>query len=191
MAPSDRRNGRSRLQGVHFKEYIQATLRTIGVEVEANVRPVSLFELSATGTYQDPKFKNYTFNTLVGTTLVSTSFDDNRPSSMPKVMFSVRPQLHLWDDRLRVLGEWRHKGNKFNDDANVVKLPAFDVFNASVQLDLTENLTLSIKGNNLSNSLGLGQGGGGQAIPGQYDGNVILARPIFGRNFQGSALFKF
>ncbi len=166
-------------------------VRTIGVEVEGNVRPISLFELSATGTYQDPKFKNYTYNTLVDGALISTSFDDNRPSSMPKVMFSVRPQLHLWDDRLRVLGEWRHEGNKFNDDANVVKLPAFDVFNASMQLDLTENLTLSIKGNNLSNSLGLGQGGGGQAIPGQYDGNVILARPIFGRNFQGSALFKF
>jgi outer membrane receptor protein involved in Fe transport len=166
-------------------------VRTIGVEVEANVRPVSFFELSATGTYQDPKFKNYTYNTAVNGVLVSTSFDDNRPSSMPEVMFSVRPQLRLWDDRLRVLGEWRHEGNKFNDDANVVKLPAFDVFNASVQLDLTENVTLSVKGNNLSNSLGLGQGGGGQAIPGQYDGNVILARPIFGRNFQGSALFKF
>jgi outer membrane receptor protein involved in Fe transport len=166
-------------------------VRTIGVEVEANVRPVSFFELSATGTYQDPKFKNYTYNTAVNGVLVSTSFDDNRPSSMPKVMFSVRPQLRLWNDRLRVLGEWRHEGNKFNDDANVVRLPAFDVFNASVQLELTENVTLSVKGNNLSNSLGLGQGGGGQAIPGQYDGNVILARPIFGRNFQGSALFKF
>jgi outer membrane receptor protein involved in Fe transport len=166
-------------------------VRTIGVEVEANVRPVSFFELSATGTYQDPKFKNYTYNTAVNGVLVSTSFDDNRPSSMPKVMFSVRPQLRLWDDRLRLLGEWRHEGNKFNDEANVIKLPAFDVFNASVQLDLTENVTLSVKGNNLSNSLGLGQGGGGQAIPGQYDGNVILARPIFGRNFQGSALFRF
>ncbi|MBB4858349.1 outer membrane receptor protein involved in Fe transport [Novosphingobium chloroacetimidivorans] len=166
-------------------------VRTIGVELEANVRPVSFFELSATGTYQDPKFKNYTYNTAVNGVLVSTSFDDNRPSSMPKVMFSVRPQLRLFDDRLRLLGEWRHEGNKFNDDANVVKLPAFDVFNASVQFDVTEAVTLSVKGNNLSNSLGLGQGGGGQAIPGQYDGNVILARPIFGRNFQGSALFRF
>ena len=166
-------------------------VRTIGLEVEGSVRPVNFFELSASGTYQDPKFKNYTYNTLVSGVLVSTSFDDNRPSSMPKVMFSVRPQLRLWDDRLRVLGEWRHEGNKFNDDANVVRLPAFDVFNASVQLDVTRNLTLSVKGNNLSNSLGLGQGGGGQAIPGQYDGNVILARPIFGRNFQGSALFRF
>lgn len=166
-------------------------VRTIGVEVEANVRPVSFFELSATGTYQDPKFKNYTYNTAVNGQLVSTSFDDNRPSSMPKVMFSVRPQLRLLGDRLRVLGEWRHEGNKFNDDANVVKLPAFDVFNASVQLDVTQNITLTVKGNNLNNSPGLGQGGGGQAIPGQYDGNVILARPIFGRNFQGSALFRF
>lgn len=166
-------------------------VRTIGVEVEANVRPVPFFELAGTATFQDPKFKNYTYNTLVNGSLVSTSFDDNRPSSMPKVMFSVRPQLRLLDERLRILGEWRHEGNKFNDDANVVRLPAFDVLNASVQFDVTPNITLSVKGNNLNNSLGLGQGGGGQAIPGQYDGNVILARPIFGRNFQGSLLFRF
>lgn len=166
-------------------------VRTIGVELEANVRPASFFELSGTATFQDPKFKNYTYNTLVNGQLVSTSFDDNRPSSMPKVMFSIRPQLRLLGDRLRLLGEWRHEGNKFNDDANVVRLPAFDVLNASIQFDVTPNVTVSVKGNNLNNSLGLGQGGGGQAIPGQYDGNVILARPIFGRNFQGSLLFRF
>ncbi len=164
---------------------------TIGVEVEANVRPTDFFELSGTATFQDPKFKNYTYNTLVSGKLVSTSFDNNRPSSMPKVMLSVRPQLHLFNDKLRVLGEWRYEGDKFNDDANVVKLPAFSVFNASVQVNVTDSITLSVKGNNLSNSLGLGQGGGGQPIPGQYDGNVILARPIFGRNFQGSLLFRF
>lgn len=44
-----------------------------------------------------------------------------------------------------VLGEWRHEGNKFNDDANVVKLPAFDVFNACIQWNATDNIALTVK----------------------------------------------
>jgi outer membrane receptor protein involved in Fe transport len=166
-------------------------VRTIGVELEAAVRPVSWFDVAATATYQDPKFKNYTYNTIVAGAPVTTSFDDNRPSSMPKVLVSVRPRLTLLDGRVRVLGEWRYEGDKFNDDANLVKLPAFSVFNASAEVDVTPNVTLQVKGTNLSNSLGLGQGGGQQQVPGQADGPVILARPIFGRAVQGSVLFRF
>jgi outer membrane receptor protein involved in Fe transport len=166
-------------------------VRTIGVELEAAVRPVSWFDVSATATYQDPKFKNYTYNTIVAGAPVATSFDDNRPSSMPKVLASVRPRLTLLDGRVRVLGEWRYEGDKFNDDANLVKLPAFSVFNASAEVDVRPNVTLQVKGTNLSNSLGLGQGGGQQQVPGQADGPVILARPIFGRAVQGSVLFRF
>ncbi|WP_112382944.1 TonB-dependent receptor [Sphingomonas carotinifaciens] len=110
---------------------------------------------------------------------------------MPKVLASVRPRLTFVDGRVRVLGEWRYEGNKFNDDANLVRLPAFSVFNASAEVDVTPNLTLQVKGTNLSNSLGLGQGGGQQQVPGQADGPVILARPIFGRAVQGSVLFRF
>lgn len=166
-------------------------VRTIGVELETTLRPVPWFEVAATATYQDPKFKNYTYNTIVSGAPVQTSFDDNRPSSMPKVMASVRPRLNLFDGRVRVLGEWRYEGDKYNDDANLVKLPPFSVFNASAEVDVTPNLTVQVKGTNLSNSLGLGQGGGQQAVPGQADGPVILARPIFGRTFQGSVLFRF
>ncbi len=166
-------------------------VRTIGLELEAALRPVSWFDVAATATYQDPKFKNYTYNTIVNGAPVATSFDNNRPSSMPKVLASVRPRLTFVDGRVRVLGEWRYEGNKFNDDANLVRLPAFSVFNASAEVDVTPHLTLQVKGTNLSNSLGLGQGGGQQQVPGQADGPVILARPIFGRAVQGSVLFRF
>jgi catecholate siderophore receptor len=164
---------------------------TTGVELEANLKPVPWFDVSATATYQDPKFKNYTYNTIVAGAPVTTSFDGNRPSSMPKVMASIRPRVSLIGGRLRVLGEWRYEGDKFNDDSNLVKLPAFSVFNASAELDVTENITVQVKGTNLSNALGLGQGGGQQLVPGAADGAVILARPIFGRAVQGSVLFKF
>ena len=166
-------------------------VRTIGLELEGTVKPIRWFDLSATGTYQEPEFRNYTFNTIVAGQPVSTSFDGNRPASMPKVMVSVRPRLTLFDGRVRVLGEWRHEGNKFNDDANLVRLPAFDVFNASAEIDVTPNVTVQVKGTNLSNSLGLGQGGGVQPVPGVADGPIILARPIFGRAVQGSLLFRF
>ncbi|MGH6617625.1 TonB-dependent receptor [Sphingomonas sp.] len=166
-------------------------VRTIGVELEANLKPVPWFDVAATATYQDPKFKNYTYNTIVSGKPVETSFDNNRPSSMPKVMASVRPRVTLFDGRVRVLGEWRYEGDKYNDDANLVKLPAFSVFNASAEVDVTRHVTVQVKGTNLSNSLGLGQGGSQQAVPGQADGPVILARPIFGRTVQGSVLFRF
>ncbi|SOB86413.1 Outer membrane receptor proteins, mostly Fe transport [Sphingomonas guangdongensis] len=166
-------------------------VETIGVELEGNIRPVPFFEVAGTLTYQEPEFKNYTYNTAVNGQLVSTSFDGNRPSSMPKWLVSVRPQLRLFGDRVRVLGEWRYEGDKFNDDANVVRLPAFSVFNASVSADVTPTVTLIVKGSNLSNELGLGQGGGQQQLPAAIDGNIILARPIFGRAVTGSVLFRF
>lgn len=166
-------------------------VRTIGVELEGSIKPTRWFDIAATATWQDPKFKNYTYNTLVNGTPSSVSFDGNRPSSMPRVMASVRPRLNLADGRLRVLGEWRYEGNKFNDDANLVKLPAFSVFNASVEFDVTPSVTVQVKGTNLSNTLGLGMGGGQQLVPGQADGAVILARPILGRAVQGSVLVRF
>ncbi|MBB5730502.1 outer membrane receptor protein involved in Fe transport [Sphingomonas prati] len=166
-------------------------VRTIGVELEGSLRPTDWFDVAATATYQDPKFKNYSYNTIASGVTTTTSFDDNRPSSMPKVMASVRPRLTLANGRLRVLGEWRYEGNKFNDDANIVRLPAFSVFNASAELDVTDQVTVQVKGTNLSNSLGLGQGGGAQAVPGVAAGAIILARPIFGRTVSGSLLFKF
>jgi len=166
-------------------------VRTVGVEFEGNLRPTRFFNLSATLTYQDPKFKNYIYNTLVSGKLVSTSFNNLRPSSMPKLWGSLRPELSLFHDRVRILGEWRYEGDKFNDDADTVKLPAYSVFNASVQVDVTKRLTLALKGDNLSNALGLGQGGSAQSVPAASNGNVILARPIFGRNISGSVLFKF
>jgi len=166
-------------------------VRTIGVELEGNLRPTNFFDLSATATFQDPRFKNYTYNTVVNGQLVSTSFDNNRPSSMPRLMLSVRPGFTLFDGKVRVLGEWRYEGDKFNDDANLTKLPAFSVINASVQYDTNEHLSFLFKGANLTNSLGLGQGGGQQLVPGAADGNIILARPIFGRAFQGSVMFRF
>jgi catecholate siderophore receptor len=174
-----------------IQEINYGDVSTKGVELEASLKPVSWFDVSATATYQEPKFKNYTYNTIVAGAPVTTSFDGNRPSSMPKVMASVRPRVSLIGGRLRVLGEWRYEGDKYNDDSNLVKLPAFSVFNASAELDVTQNVTVQVKGTNLSNALGLGQGGGQQLVPGAANGAVILARPIFGRAVQGSVLFKF
>lgn len=52
-----------------------------------------------------------------------------------------------------------------------------------------ENITVQVKGTNLSNALG--PGGGQQLVPGAADGAVTLARLIFGRAVQGSVLLKF
>lgn len=166
-------------------------VRTIGLEIESSLKPTSWFDVAATATWQDPKFKNYTYNTLVNGIPTPISFDDNRPSSMPRIMASVRPRATLIGGRLRILGEWRYEGDKFNDDANLVRLPAYSVFNASTELDVTPAITLQVKGTNLSNALGLGMGGGQQQVPGQANGVVILARPIFGRAVQGSVLVRF
>jgi catecholate siderophore receptor len=54
-----------------------------------------------------------------------------------------------------------------------------------------ENITVQEKGTNLSNTLGLDQGGGQQLVPGAADGAVTLARLIFGRAAQGSVSLKF
>lgn len=161
-------------------------VKAYGLELEGFWQPLPEFSVAATATWQDPKFKNYTYRTA---SLVEISFDNNRPGRMPKVMSSLRPTFYLMDGSLRLSGEWQYMGKRFSDDANTIVLPSFSQYNASIQYDLTPQISLTLRGQNLTNEVGLQQGSSGTAIG--SDSSIFLARAIAGRNFVGSMTFSF
>lgn len=161
-------------------------VKAYGLELEGFWQPIPEFSVAATATWQDPKFKNYTYRTA---TLQEISFDNNRPGRMPKLMSSLRPTLYLLEGDLRLSGEWQYLGKRFSDDANTIILPAFSQYNASIQYNITPAISVTLRGQNLTNKVGLQQGSSGTAIG--SDNSVFLARAIAGRNFVGSISFTF
>nr|QQZ51976.1 TonB-dependent receptor [Phenylobacterium glaciei] len=59
--------------------------RSYGVELEGTIRPTDWFDVSFTGTAQDPRFGDFKFSTNVGGTLVPSDFSHNMQVRAPKV----------------------------------------------------------------------------------------------------------
>lgn len=182
-----------------------ADSRTLGVEAEYTVK-FGGFQAGINGTYQDPKYQNYDFISpnetetingeevsgvavdLEGVPGFRYSFSDLRVRRIPKFFFSI-PASYTYRI-LTLYGSFRYFGERFVDDANNNKLPAWGAFNAGVSLRLG-NFILAVNGHNLTNTVGLTEGNprAGQVIGEVKD--IYMARPIFGRAFNGSLSYSF
>jgi outer membrane receptor protein involved in Fe transport len=74
-----------------------------------------------------------------------------------------------------------------------LKLPAYDVLSANLRWSPLEQLTLYVRGENLLNEVGLTEGNprAGSFVSGEVGSPFFVGRPIYGRNFRFSALWKF
>ncbi|MGP1353883.1 MAG: TonB-dependent receptor [Parasphingopyxis sp.] len=193
-------------EGVRFNEnvfdpatgdFIQRTefadTETWGIEAEGVIRPVEFFDLTFNATYQNPEFRNFDFTAVVDGDPVPTSFSGNQLLRVPEFSFRVIPGLNLLDGRVRIQGVIEYYGDRFADAANEVKLPAYTVLSASARFDVTDNFSLYVYGDNLTNKIGLTEGNprAGQFISGDAGAEFYLARPILGRSFRAAALVRF
>jgi outer membrane receptor protein involved in Fe transport len=177
-----------------FVERVEfADARTLGVEAEGTFRPTPAFDLQFVVTYQEPEFRNFRFNERVGTELVQRDFSGNQLLRVPQLALRFVPGLNLLGDRLRVQAEVEHFSRRFADAANTVPLPAYWLVGGSARLRLTDQLSLFVIGDNLTNEIGLTEGNprAGQFVGGDAGAQFYLARPVFGRNFRASVLFQF
>ena len=179
--------------GVIIQNTEFADTETWGVEAEGVVRPAEFFDVTFNATYQDAQFKNFAFTEIVNGQPVQRSFDGNQLLRIPEFSARVIPGINLFDGRLRAQAAVEYYGKRFADAANSVRLPPYTVVNASVRLRITENLELYAYGDNLTNEIGLTEGNprAGQFVSGDANAEFFLARPILGRNFRASLLFRF
>ena len=89
-----------------------------------------------------PTFRDLRFNEVVatptGSTLVARDYSGNQLLRVPKLALRATPAVKLLDDRFRAQMDVEHYSERFADAANISKLPAYTVFNASVRFDLTD-----------------------------------------------------
>ena len=164
-----------------------------GVELESTIRPTDWFDVTLTGTAQDPRFGDFKFNTNVGGVLVPTDYSNNMQIRAPKVSGRITPGFNLLDGKLRVEGDLQYFGKRFSDAANTLIIPDYFLLNAQVRYNVTDDLTLYAYGTNLTNEIGLTEGNprAGQFVSGETGAKYYLGRPELGRALRAAVLYRF
>jgi outer membrane receptor for ferrienterochelin and colicin len=154
------------------------------------LRPVRWFDLSATATLEDPRYKGLTY---VDASNKTFDFDGNRLIRVPTVSLRLVPGLNLLDGRIRLQGSWEYEGARYVDTANSVRLPAYGTINLSARFDVSQRLSVYGYVDNLNNSLGLTEGNprAGELQNGDAGANTFIARPLIGRNFRAAVMYRF
>jgi outer membrane receptor protein involved in Fe transport len=167
--------------------------RDYGVELEGTIRPVSWFDLTINATIQNPTFRNLKYNELSGTTLTPRDYSGHQLLRVPKLGLRATPAVTLLDGRFRAQMDVEHYSKRYADAANISKLPAYTVLNASVRFKLTDRISFWAYGDNLTNAIGLTEGNprAGELTSGQANDQLFIGRPIFGRNFRFAVDFAF
>jgi iron complex outermembrane recepter protein len=164
---------------------------TIGVEGEADWRPVRFFDLSGTYTLQRPKIDNVT--TLTG--LSAQSAANGTIPRVPTWSFSLEPAY------IFAVGNWHGRafadifsiGKRFEDFSDFSVLPGYTTLDLGLTASPTDRVELRFLVTNVTNSAGLTEGNAraaGIAAPGTLVSDATTGRPIFGRQFSGSLLYR-
>ncbi|MEK7265889.1 MAG: TonB-dependent receptor, partial [Pseudomonadota bacterium] len=128
-------------------------LRTKGVEVDFNYRPVEFFSIDAIGVFQSPKLKDIFINGVP-----TPSFDGNRPERTPKTLITVTPSFHLPDDRGELYGRYKRVGNIFADAGNGLALPGYGVTSLGAIYNLSDSLQVTFNVDNVFGVTGVTEG---------------------------------
>lgn len=157
--------------------------RVYGAELDGVLRPFETFQVRFNGTLMDGKFKDIESGAASGVQ------NGNKIQRQPRFQARVEPSytIPIGQSELTVFGAYTHVGKRFSDIQNLQQLPDYDTLDLGVTF-AAGPLELQGLVTNVTNTLGLTEGNA--RIIGTTDGSVI-ARSIFGRAFQLSALYRF
>lgn len=178
----------------YINQQFYGDTRDYGLEIDGELRPIKWFSVPFTGTFQQPTFTNLKYTSAVTNGQPTVlNFDGKQLLRIPKTSFSVSPTLHLLDDRLLSSVTVEYYSDRYADAANTQLLPAYTVVDMSVRYDINDDLTFYLSGQNLTDAIGLTEGNprAGEVLSSQAGAPVYLARPILGRTFRMSLLYRF
>ncbi len=161
----------------------RAATRTRGIELEGELQPADMIDIRFSATYQDPTYQDYT-----GAALDNTG---NRIRRIPKVIARVTPTLSFMEDRGRVYFTYSYFGSRYANDENTIELPSYSKLDAGVMFDLNSSWSFQVSGDNLTDEVGLTEGNPRTDLGASGIGTLYMARPLFGRSFQGSVTYRF
>jgi len=174
-------------------QQLYADTKTYGVELDGGIYPIEFFDLTYSATLEQPKYFGLRYTDNVSGAPVQRDFDGNQLIRVPKVSVRVVPGFNLFDQRLRLQVSWEWEGARYVDTANSVVLPKYDVLNASGRFAFNEHFELYGYVDNVTNSQGLTEGNPRQGEVQSTDAgaNTFIARPILGRAYRLSLLYRF
>ncbi len=170
-----------------------ADTKTKGLELEGSWFPSQFFDMQVTATFQDPTYQGLRYTEIVNGAPVLRDYVGNQLIRVPKVSYRVVPGVNLLDGKLRFQVAYEYEGERYVDTANSVRLPSYDVWSASARYDVTQNFSLYLYGDNLTNSLGLTEGNprAGELQSADAGANTFIARPILGRSYRFAIMYRF
>jgi iron complex outermembrane receptor protein len=149
-----------------------------GVEFELALRPVRDLTLTLTGNWQDSEYKD---NPVTA---------GKRVQRQPKLQGRFTPsyRIPMGDNELRLYGTYTYIGDRWADQANLQYLPSYKTFDLGAVYRLGEKIEFRVNGSNLNNELGLTEGNSRLTTGGS---GPINARPLFGRTWEASVMYRF
>ena len=172
---------------------LYANTRTYGLELEGGLFPVEWFDLTMDSTLENPKYDGLHYTANVAGQPVLENYDGNQLIRVPKVSIRIVPGFNLFGQRLRIQASWEWEGARYVDTANSMVLPHYDVLNLSARLAVTDKFDVYGYVDNATNSFGLTEGNPRQGELQSTDAgaNTFIARPILGRSFRLSMMYRF
>jgi outer membrane receptor protein involved in Fe transport len=150
-----------------------------GVEFEVAVRPIENLQLQLTGDYQKSEYRD------------NPATDGKTVQRQPKLQFRFTPTYRIpfgEGNAAKLYATYTSIGERWADQANQQYLPSYRTIDAGVLFSFGDKIELRLAGTNLNNELGLTEGNSRLTT-----GNVgpINARPLFGRTWEASLLYRF
>ncbi|MYN38188.1 TonB-dependent receptor [Duganella sp. FT109W] len=150
-----------------------------GVEFEVAVRPIENLQLSLTGDYQKSEYKD---NPDTAGKVVQRQ---------PKLQFRFTPTYRIPfgdGNSAKLYATYTSIGERWADQLNTQYLPSYRTIDAGVLFSLGDKIEVRLAGTNLNNELGLTEGNSRLTTGGS---GPINARPLFGRTWEASLLYRF
>jgi hypothetical protein len=168
---------------------------TNGVDFDGYITPFKGFTLRVIADYMSGTYENsnacVTFTDLFGNQQCR-SIDGSPLQRQPKFQIRATPSYSLpfaWGDVTAWLTV-EHIGQRFEDQSGLQPLGAYTELEAGIVGDVGDHWQLRVQGTNLNNVIALTEGNARKFGQNTGIGNVILARPIEGREVDFSVYYK-
>lgn len=165
---------------------LNADLRTRGIELDFNVRPIDWFSVDFQGVFQQPKLLNLQLNGVT-----QGGFEGNRPERTPAKLFTITPTVQLPNGLGEVYGRYKYVGRIFADNGNGLALPDYGVTSLGVTLNLSDTLQANVNVENLFDVVGLTEGNPRQGQTQAITNGFFYARGLVGTTYGGSLTMRF
>ena len=165
---------------------------TIGLEAEADWRPVRFFDLSGTVTLQNPKIDAVQL-VCVTTCVSAASAINNAIPRVPTYYISLEPAyiFNFGDWHGRAFADIATIGKRYQDVSNLSILPGYTTLDLGVTVNPTDRIELRLLVSNVTDSAGLTEGNArGSALGVGTVADSTVGRPIFGRQAIASLLYR-